>query len=126
VSVESNKAIIRAIVHAIAVEHRLDVLDAHPGLAPMKPLFAQGFVAWPDLTVEIRELIAEGDWVACRLVQRGTHHGEWHGMPATGRQAEWEVIATYRFADGKVVESHGLADELGLREQLGAAVASAA
>ena len=124
-SAEANKAVFKAIFQALN-ERRLDVLDAHPGLAPMRPFFVDYFAAWPDAVAELREVVADGEWVACRLVQRGTHRGTWHGMPATGRRAEWEVIATYRFADGKVVETHGLADELGLREQLGAESVGAA
>ena len=124
-SAEANKAVFRAVFEALN-EQRLDVLDTHPGLAPMKPFFAGFFAAWPDSVAERHELVAEGDWVACRIVQRGTHRGEWHGMPATGRRAEWELIATYRFADGKLVEAHAQADELGLREQLGAEVARSA
>ncbi len=116
-STNANKAVFRAIVEALN-EHRLDVLDAHPGLAPMRPFFAEVSATWPDLRAEIHELIAEGEWVAVRIVQRGTHRGPWRGLPPTGRRAEWEVIATYRFAGGTIVEAHGQADEADLRAQL--------
>ncbi len=119
-SVEANKATFRA--HLMAMEERrLETLDAHPALADSKAFFEQLFSAFPDSQATVHELIGEGDWVAYRMMHRGTHQGEFMGMPATGRQAEWEVIGTMRIVDGKIVENHAQADVLGMTQQLGVA-----
>jgi predicted ester cyclase len=43
------------------------------------------------------------------------------GRPATGRKIEIDVIDVIRFSAGKAVEHWGVADRLGLLEQLGLA-----
>ena len=118
-SAETNKAVVRHLNEELNAR-RLDVLDAHPSMAPMKSFFQQLFAAFPDGQVTVQELFAEGDWVACRMTERGTHQGTWIDVPATGRTVEWEIIATYRFADGKIVETHAQADNLSLLRQIGA------
>jgi predicted ester cyclase len=46
--------------------------------------------------------------------------GEFGGMPATGKRAEWTEVHVVRFANGKGVEHWGAIDRLGMLEQLGA------
>ena len=41
--------------------------------------------AFPDLEAHIDDLVAEDDKVAIRVSFRGTHQGEFQGIPATGR-----------------------------------------
>jgi predicted ester cyclase len=122
---DENKAIVLQMTDELRAG-TLDALDAHPGMAPMKPFFRQLFAAFPDANVEVKEMLAEGAWVACRLVQRATQRGPWLGVPATGRRAAWEIIATYRLEAGAIVEAHAQADNLGLLRQLGVQGALAA
>ena len=49
-------------------------------------------------------LVAAGDQVALRLTFRGTHQGEFLGMPATGRTIEYISHEFYRIADGLFAE----------------------
>ncbi len=117
-SAETNKAIVLRMIEEMNAG-RLEALDAHPAMARMKPFFQQMGAAFPDVSTVVREALAEGEWVACRMMTRGTQRGDWMGVPATGRSAEWEVIATYRLDDGKIVEQHGQADNISLMRQLG-------
>ncbi len=119
-STEANKTVFRAHFQALS-ERRLESLDAHPALSETRPFFEQFFTAFPDATATLHELIAEGDWVAYRLTQRGTHQGEFMGIPATGQRAEWEVMGTMRIVDGTIVENHAQADAIGMMQQLGVA-----
>ena len=49
--------------------------------------FVKGFFkAFPDLNFSIEELYAVGDRVIARLILRGTHEGEYGGVPATGNK----------------------------------------
>ena len=41
--------------------------------------------AFPDLRMELEEMISEGDLVAARLTLSGTHEGPWGGGPPPGR-----------------------------------------
>jgi steroid delta-isomerase-like uncharacterized protein len=60
--------------------------------------------AFPNLEMTIEQQIAEGPWVATRVTYRGTHAGEFAGIPATGRRVEYAGTAMDRLENGKVVE----------------------
>ena len=64
--------------------------------------------AFPDLTVEIHAQVAEGDLVTTRKTIRGTHRGEFFGIPATQRVVSIEVIDVVRVKDGRYVEHWGV------------------
>ena len=51
---------------------------------------------------------------------RGTHRGDFFGLPATGREVTLTGVHIMRVADGKIVEHWGSNDDLGLMRQLGA------
>jgi predicted ester cyclase len=53
-------------------------------------------------------------WIAT-----GTHEGEWLGIPATGNKVEYPGVNIFRIACGKIVESWGVANHLGLLQQIG-------
>jgi steroid delta-isomerase-like uncharacterized protein len=96
-----------------------------PGLEPTKEGVRQWFTimrsAFPDMRMEVEDVVASGDKVAIRGRFTGTHEGEFMGMPATGRSVDAQVIDICRFgADGKIAEHWGLFDELGMMGQLGA------
>jgi len=75
--------------------------------------------AFPDLAHSIRELIAIGDKVVVRAIVRGTHEGEFLGIPATGNKIEFGFIAILRIENGKIVEEWQDIDMLGFMQQLG-------
>lgn len=74
--------------------------------------------AFPDLRIEIEDLIAEADRVVARLTFRGSHRGPFRGIAATGRQVRFTAIRVYRITDGMIVESWADQDALGLLQQL--------
>jgi steroid delta-isomerase-like uncharacterized protein len=75
--------------------------------------------AIPDLNISIKEIVGEGDWVMARITLRGTHRGDLHGIPATGKKIEIGGMMACRFAGGKFAEVWTFSDELGLMQQLG-------
>jgi steroid delta-isomerase-like uncharacterized protein len=77
----------------------------------------QGF---PDVEIALEDLVAEGDKVAKRWVFRGTHTGEYAGIPPTGKHVTMRGITLYRLARGKVTELYWNYDVFGLLQQLGA------
>jgi predicted ester cyclase len=64
--------------------------------------------AFPDLSVEIHEQIAEGDKVTTRKTIRGTHRGDLFGVAPTGKSVAIEVIDIVRIADGRYAEHWGV------------------
>lgn len=75
--------------------------------------------AFPDFVITPQEIIAEGDTVAVRMTQRGTHEGTFMGMKPTGNAFEIEAMGFARLEDGKIVERWGRPDVLELFRQLG-------
>ncbi len=75
--------------------------------------------AFPDITYSIEELIAIEDRVISRFIVRGTHEGEFEGIPATGNKIESGGIVMTRIENGKIVEDKEEIDLLGLMMQLG-------
>jgi len=78
-----------------------------------------GVNAFPDMKMSIEELIAKGDKVVLRFVCRGTHTGEFEGIPATGKQVEYGGIIIFRIENGKIVETREDNDFRSLMQQLG-------
>src|SRR5262245_39455834 len=62
----------------------------------------------PHFTIE--DIIAEGDRVAVRWTNRGTHVGEFMGMPATGKAFTIAGIDIHRLRDGKLAEHWHVVD----------------
>jgi steroid delta-isomerase-like uncharacterized protein len=77
------------------------------------------WAAFPDIRWDIAEMIASGDSVMARFMVRGTHEGEYQGLPPTGNIFEMGGVWTARIKDGKLVEVREEADVLGWMQQLG-------
>jgi steroid delta-isomerase-like uncharacterized protein len=75
--------------------------------------------AFPDISWSMEELIATEDKVIIRVIERGTHEGEFMGIPATGNKYETSEISISRIENGKIVEQREELDKLGLYQQLG-------
>ena len=71
----------------------------------------------PHFTVE--DLITERDRIVVRWTNRGTHVGEFAGIPATGRAFTIAGIDIYRVADEQLCEHWHVIDQLGMLTQLG-------
>jgi steroid delta-isomerase-like uncharacterized protein len=80
---------------------------------------------YPDMRIDLDALVGEGDLVAKRWTFRGTHTGDYMGLPATGRQVVMAGITIYRIAGGQVRETWWNYDALGMMQQLGAIPAPA-
>jgi steroid delta-isomerase-like uncharacterized protein len=89
-----------------------------PGVEGVKRFFSMFRDAFPDVAVEIDELVAQGDRVAVATTLTGTHEGELMGVAPTGRRVSVTGIDIVRAADGKIVEHRGLTDIVGLMRQL--------
>ena len=75
--------------------------------------------AFPDQWWHIEDLIAEGDKVVARTTMRGTHTGDFFGIPPTGRRVELPGVHIMRIANGRIAEHWGSNDDLGMMRQLG-------
>lgn len=74
--------------------------------------------AFPDLEAHIEDLVAAEDRVAVRVTFRGTHAGEFQGVPATGRTIHYVSHEFYRVDEGRIVEEWICSDMASLFRQL--------
>ena len=133
-STDDNKAAVRQVYEAISghnldgyiqglaanyVDHSLPP-GLPPGIESSRMLMAGVFAAFPDLVITIEDMIAEGNSVAGRVTLRGTHQGDFQGIPPTGKQVAFTSIEVFRVGDGKITERWGEVDTLGMLQQLGA------
>ncbi|KOV11270.1 ester cyclase [Streptomyces sp. XY431] len=80
----------------------------------------QQLAAFEPLTVQVDELIGEGDQVVARVTQRGVHSGTHPRMPEpTGRSFENEAIWIFTLTEGRIIGIRAVSDRLGLFFQLG-------
>jgi steroid delta-isomerase-like uncharacterized protein len=75
--------------------------------------------AFPDLTITVDDLLADGERVALRWTAHATHEGELMGMPATGRRVTLTGIDILRIVDGRIVERWGEFNRAEMLQQLG-------
>ncbi|MEH0576336.1 MULTISPECIES: ester cyclase [Streptomyces] len=74
-----------------------------------------------DFAFSVEDQIGQGDRVCNRWTWRGTHKGDFMGLPATGKQVTMTGTTVFRCReDGKLVEGWWQYDRLGLMGQLGA------
>lgn len=99
---------------------------AHMSGAP-GPLDAAGwgafmaafYAAFPDARISVDDAIAEQDAVACRWTLTATHHGEFQGVPPTGRPVTMQGVDFSRVVDGKIVEHWAQFDLTAVMQQIG-------
>ena len=71
-----------------------------------------------EITPEL--LIAEGDSVAVLWTTRGTHVGDFNGLPPTGKSYTIQGIDIFQFRDGRMAEHWDVVDIYGFLIQVGA------
>ena len=136
-STEENKALVRGYIEQVWHKKNSAALDeflaenyqrhTSPNTIPLnrdgqKQRLAGIRTAFPDITLTLEEVFAEGDRVGFRSTIRGTHQNIFQGIPSTGRQVTVSLLDIVRVEDGKIVEHWGGPDFLDWLQQLGAVV----
>jgi steroid delta-isomerase-like uncharacterized protein len=132
---EANKAIIRRLYAEIWNKHKLEVVDeiissSHALQAPNVSGSAVGpeaykrqitlFLAgYPDLCFTVEDTVAENDKVVACWTFSGTHKGDFMGVPPTNKKVHVDGMTLHQLAGGKIIDSAGSWDTLGMMQQLG-------
>jgi steroid delta-isomerase-like uncharacterized protein len=115
-----NKGRAAAIDELLAGNSVVHGLGPHPqGPAEFKKFHAAYLNAFPDLTIHIDAMVAEGDVVAARWSGKGTHRGDGLGFAATGKLVQFSGMVFVRIQGGKLVEGWNVFDQLGMLQQVG-------
>lgn len=125
----------RFFQEVVSGPHRVDVCDEiiagdvcleHPMLEEpirnrqeFKDFVAMFIRAFPDLSCDIKALIAEGDLTATCIRASGTQKEEFYGVAPTGRRVDWLVANFMRVKDGRITEIYCHEDTYNLLKKLG-------
>ncbi len=88
------------------------------GPEPFAQIHAAFLTAFPDLTLVVEDVLAEGDHAVIRWSFSGTHRGDFLGVAATGRVVMAKGMTWHRFEDGRLVEGWDSWNADGLMRQL--------
>ena len=91
--------------------------NGHDGFRRVLRPFIEAF---PDLHLDIKFMVSDGEKLVVYLKTSGTHLGPFMGAPATGKRFEASGVDIFAFtADGLVSHHWGAFDTLGVMLQLG-------
>lgn len=129
----ANEKTMRRFVEKVINDGDLQVLEEviHPnylfhspghdlhGREKLRGTLAAYRTAFPDLHIQIGELVSAGNKTVIRFTLCGTHKGDFMGIAATGRQVKASGMTLSHFENGKIVEEWELLDQLTLFQQIG-------
>ena len=128
-----NKAVVRRYYEEVLNQGRLSVLDdiAAEDYTEHDPLPGQGngrddlrarvslLKAAFDPSFSIEDIVAEGDRIVVRWLSKGTHTGEFLGLPPSGEAYQIAGIDIHAVRDGRMAEHWHVVDQLSQLQQLG-------
>ncbi len=94
-----------------------DIKQGPDGVAGMVKVWHEAF---PDGHMTMDDIVTEGEMSAIRMTFRGTHTGEFYGIPASKKPVEVTSIGIDRVVGGKICEGWGELNMLGMMQQIGA------
>jgi steroid delta-isomerase-like uncharacterized protein len=102
---KKNRAVIREMLTSDSVHHGL-AAPGEPvvGVEEFEQFFDSFASAFPDLNVEIQDLIADGNKVALRYLVTATQKGDLPGQAASGKKVRFTGAGMCRFDNGKFAE----------------------
>lgn len=131
-SIEANKAIFRRfyedswshgdlsaiddLVSPDFVNHELKTPGDHK--ANYRQAVPETRTAFPDWTVTVDLIIAEGEYVVGQWHASGTHTGAEWGMPPTGQKVVMQGITIVRIVDGLITDFWKRDDSYTVPQQL--------
>jgi steroid delta-isomerase-like uncharacterized protein len=96
-----------------------ETLGSVHGREGARQMLTTMFQAFPDVHLEVEQIIASGDHLISRVVASGTHKGNFAGVPATNKKVSFHSCNVVEVRNGKVIRSRLYSDNLSLFRQLG-------
>jgi predicted ester cyclase len=128
---EANKDVVRRYVEAFnrgdvdSLQNEIFALDAvvqgvlgWGGMDVVVPIWRELHSAL-QITMQIEELVAEGDTVAARYTERGTFVGPFRGNQPTGKSFELVAMEFFEIRGGRIVRRWGARDHASQMRQIG-------
>lgn len=117
---EGRTEVVDELLHPDYVNHSPGSPDLPRGRDGVRIVVEAMRGAFPDLRYTIEDMVVGPGAVAVRATVRGTHRGDFFGLPPTGRAVEVQQMTIEHFRDGRIVAHHRVTDMLTWMRQLGA------
>jgi steroid delta-isomerase-like uncharacterized protein len=114
-----NRRDMNAFFKILAPEYVEHLPTGDVSLEQLKKYATKFFAAFPDISITVDDMVAEGDKVAVLVNWRATHKGEYMGIPPTGKKIDITVAMIIKIVGGRWVEFWNVTD-IRLAQQLGA------
>jgi predicted ester cyclase len=101
-------------------DEAIEGLFTNEASGPVHEWFGAFRRSFPDVRMDVVELVAEGDTVVGRFECSATHRGDWRGHRPTGRRFEGvDEVYFFTFDGDRIAAVWGIEDSLDRFRQLG-------
>ncbi len=89
------------------------------GIKDFKAYYQNYLTGFSDVTFTIIDVFGQGDKIVKHWNFKGTHSGEFFGIPASGKQVDIDGVTLVKMKDGKIAQEQDFLDNLSFYQQLG-------
>ena len=114
-----NEGKVDVLDTAYAPEIVLHTVPEIKGIAKSKAYYAYFVTGFSNRKFIVKEIFASGDKLTKYWQFKGTHTGDFMGIPATGKTIDVEGWTIARMVNGKIVEERDFMDNMDFMKQLG-------
>jgi predicted ester cyclase len=113
-----RKEAVYELAHPDVVTYGLGEGGVAGGVEQFIPFWQRFLDTFPDMRIEIDDIIAEGDKTAVRLHADATHTGDAMGIAPTNKRVRLTGIILIRWKDGQIIEAWNEFDAWGMMQQI--------
>ncbi len=114
-----NEGKVDVLDSAYAPEIVVHAVPEIKGIAAAKAYYANYVTGFSNRKFIVKETFASGDKLTKYWQFKGTHTGDFMGIPATGKTIDVEGCTIARMVNGKIVEERDFMDNMDFMKQLG-------
>lgn len=89
------------------------------GIEAVRGFYANYVTGFSDIQFTVKDIFGQGDKLVKYWHFKGTHTGDFFGIPATGKSLDIEGTTLVLMKDGKIAEERDFFDNLEFSQQLG-------
>ena len=89
------------------------------GIEGFKAYYQNYLTGFSDVTFTLVDVFGQGDKIVKHWNFKGTHTGEFFGIPASGRKVDIDGVTLVKMKEGKIAQEQDFLDNLSFYQQLG-------
>jgi steroid delta-isomerase-like uncharacterized protein len=114
-----NEGKVDVLDTAYAADIVLHTIPEIKGIAKSKAYYANFVTGFSNRQFIVKDIFAQGDKLTKYWEFKGTHTGDFMGIPATGKTIDVEGCTIAKMVNGKIVEERDFMDNMDFLKQLG-------